>query len=57
MFLQEVVAYVEDEAQAYLLITALPGPPVYEFTDDKERKRAVHILADRLHLKLLDEFF
>lgn len=54
----EVVAYAEDEHQAYLLMTALPGVPVYDLTLPQERERAVHILAEglqRLHALPVDD--
>lgn len=46
----EVVAYGEDESQVYLLMTALPGVPVYNLTNPQEREQAVHILAEGLQL-------
>lgn len=46
----EVVAYVEDEAQAYLLITTLPGVPTNSLTNPQEQERAVHILAEGMHI-------
>ena len=46
----EVVAYDEDEVQAYLLMTALPGMPAHKFTGHQERERAVHVLAEGMRL-------
>lgn len=48
----EVVAYAEDETQAYLLMTALAGRPVYHLTGRSEQERGIFLLAEglqRLH--------